>query len=181
VPPVPWLQSVDALGVIVLVLPMLRFWRWQAVRSCEPNDVTKLAIGCLLFGVAIAWLAGGELVADATGKEPLIWAFVYHFLSAIGYLYFAPVAVAVFSRTAPSSVNAMMIGTYYLSIIAGSTISGRLGGLYERLSSAQFAHPCGDRERGRTPDSVVYFAIASRADAIFWLAATCRRHRLSAT
>ena len=136
--PVPWLQSVDALGVIVLVLPMLRFWRWQAVRSCEPNDVTKLAIGCLLFGVAISWLAGGQLVADATGKVPLIWAFVYHFLSAIGYLYFAPVAVAVFSRTAPVSVNAMMIGTYYLSIFAGSTISGRLGGLYERLSSAQF-------------------------------------------
>jgi hypothetical protein len=32
----------------------------------------------------------------------------------------------------------MMIGIYYLSIFAGSTISGRLGGLYERLSSAQF-------------------------------------------
>jgi POT family proton-dependent oligopeptide transporter len=32
----------------------------------------------------------------------------------------------------------MMIGVYYLSIFAGSIISGRLGGLYERLSSAQF-------------------------------------------
>jgi proton-dependent oligopeptide transporter, POT family len=81
-------------------------------------------------------LAGGQLVADATGKVPLVWALVYHFLSAVGYLYFAPVAVAVFSRTAPASVNAMMIGIYYLSIFAGSTISGRLGGFYERLSSA---------------------------------------------
>jgi proton-dependent oligopeptide transporter, POT family len=136
--PVPWLQSVDSLGVVVLVLPMLRFWRWQAARSSEPDDVTKLAIGCLLFGIAVAWLAGGELVADATGKVPLVWALVYHFLSAVGYLYFAPVAVAVFSRTAPASINAMMIGIYYLSIFAGSIISGRLGGLYERLSSAQF-------------------------------------------
>jgi POT family proton-dependent oligopeptide transporter len=136
--PVPWLQSVDALGVVVLLPPMLQFWRWQAARSGEPNDVTKLAIGCLLFGVAVAWLAGGPLVADATGKVPLVWVLVYHFLSAVGYLYFAPVAVAVFSRTAPASVNAMMIGIYYLSIFAGSTISGRLGGLYERLSSVQF-------------------------------------------
>jgi POT family proton-dependent oligopeptide transporter len=136
--PVPWLQSVDSLGVVVLVLPMLRFWRWQATRSNEPDDVTKLAIGCLLFGVAIAWLGGGQLVADAAGKVPLVWALAYHFLSAVGYLYFAPTAVAVFSRTAPASVNAMMIGIYYLSIFAGSTISGRLGGLYERLSSAQF-------------------------------------------
>jgi POT family proton-dependent oligopeptide transporter len=136
--PVPWLQSVDALGVVVLVLPMLRFWRWQAARSSEPDDVRKLAMGCLLFSVAIAWLAGGQLVADATGKIPLVWALVYHFLSAVGYLYFAPVAVALFSRTAPASVNAMMIGIFYLSIFAGSIISGRLGGLYERLSSAQF-------------------------------------------
>jgi proton-dependent oligopeptide transporter, POT family len=136
--PVPWLQSVDALGVVVLVLPMLRFWRWQAARSSEPDDVTKLAIGCLLFGVAVAWLAGGQWAADGTGKVPLLWAFGYHLLAAIGYLYFAPVAVALFSRTAPPSVNAMMIGIYYLSIFAGSTISGRLGGLYERLSSAEF-------------------------------------------
>jgi POT family proton-dependent oligopeptide transporter len=136
--PVPWLQSVDALGVVVLMPPLLQFWRWQSARSREPNDMTKLAIGCLLFSLAIAWLAGGELVAGATGKVPLLWAVFYHIFSAVGYLYFAPVAVAVFSRTAPASVNAMMIGIYYLSIFAGSAISGRLGGLYERVSPAQF-------------------------------------------
>ncbi len=136
--PVPWLQAVDSLGVVVLLLPILQFWRWQASRSREPDDVKKLAIGCLLFGAAIAWLAAGPLAADATGKVPLVWALAYHFLSAVGYLYFSPVAVAVFSRTAPASINAMMIGIYYLSIFAGSIISGRLGGLYERVSPAQF-------------------------------------------
>jgi POT family proton-dependent oligopeptide transporter len=136
--PVPWLQAVDSLGVVVLMPPMLQFWRWQANRSSEPDDLTKLAIGCLLFGGAVAWLGCGQWVVDATGKVPLIWALAYHFLSAIGYLYFTPVAVAVFSRTAPASVNAMMIGIYYLSIFAGSAISGRLGGLYERLSPTQF-------------------------------------------
>ena len=136
--PVPWLQAVDALSVVVLLPPMLKFWRWQAIRSSEPDDLTKLGIGCLLFGAAIAWLAAGPLAADPTGKVPLVWALAYHVLSAVGYLYFAPVAVAVFSRTAPASINAMMIGVYYLSIFAGSIISGRLGGLYERLSSAQF-------------------------------------------
>jgi POT family proton-dependent oligopeptide transporter len=39
--------------------------------------------------------------------------------------------MAVIRHVTPSTV-------YYLSIFAGSTISGRLGGLYERLSSAQF-------------------------------------------
>jgi len=136
--PVPWLQAVDSLGVVVLMPPMLRFWRWQAARSREPDDLTKLAIGCLLFGGAVAWLAGGQFAVDGSGKVPLVWALTYHFLSAVGYLYFAPVAIAVFSRTAPTSVNAMMIGVYYLSMFAGSTISGRLGGLYGQLSSAEF-------------------------------------------
>lgn len=136
--PIPWLQAVDSLGVVVLLVPVLRFWRWQADRSREPDDLAKLAIGCLLFGAAVAWLAAGTLAADAAGKVPLMWALAYHFLSAVGYLYFAPVAIAVFSRTAPASINAMMIGVYYLSMFAGSVISGRLGGLYERLSPARF-------------------------------------------
>ena len=136
--PVPWLQAVDALSVVVLMPPLLKFWRWQASRSREPDDLTKLGIGCLLFGGAVAWLAAGELAADAAGKVPLVWALAYHFLSAVGYLYFSPVAVALFSRTAPASINAMMIGVYSLAVFAGSIISGRLGGLYERLSAAQF-------------------------------------------
>jgi POT family proton-dependent oligopeptide transporter len=136
--PVPWLQAVDALGVIVLMPFVLRVWKRQALRSNEPDDLTKLAIGGMLFGAAVAWLAAANLAASSSGKVPLVWALAYHFLSAIGYLYFAPVALAFFSRTAPTSINAMMIGCYYLAIFAGSTISGRLGGLYERLPAAQF-------------------------------------------
>jgi len=138
--PVPWLQSIDALGAVVMVPPILWFWRWQAAHAREPDDLTKIGHGCLLFAVAIAWLAlaGRGVLADATGKVPLWCALLYHFLSAIGYLYFAPVVIAFFSRSAPAAVNAMMLGVYYVSIFAGSTISGRLGGLYERLSSSAF-------------------------------------------
>ena len=32
----------------------------------------------------------------------------------------------------------MMVGVYYLAMFAGSTISGRIGGLYERLPAARF-------------------------------------------
>jgi proton-dependent oligopeptide transporter, POT family len=136
--PVPWLQAVDSLAVVVLVLPMMRFWRWQNARGEEPDDLAKMAIGCLLFGVALAWLAAAQLIAPAPGTVPLAWAIAYHFFSAIGYIYFAPIAIALFSRSAPAAVNALMIGVYYLSMFAGSTISGRMGGLYERVSAGRF-------------------------------------------
>jgi POT family proton-dependent oligopeptide transporter len=136
--PVPWLQAVDALGVVVLMPLVLAFWRRQAARAREPDAFAKLGLGCLLFGAAVAWLACGDLVADAAGKVPLAWALAYHFLSAIGYLYWAPSIVALFSCTAPRAVNAMMIGVYFLAIFAGSTLGGRLGALYETLSPLQF-------------------------------------------
>jgi POT family proton-dependent oligopeptide transporter len=135
---VAWLQAVDGLAAIVMVPPVLLFWRWQAERGREPDDFVKLVIGCLLFAAALTWLAGSQLVSTQPGKTPLPWALAFHILSNTGYVYFAPTAVAVFSRAAPTPVNAMMIGVYYISMFLGSTISGRLGGLYEDLSAAEF-------------------------------------------
>jgi POT family proton-dependent oligopeptide transporter len=136
--PVPWLQAIDSLGCVVLVAPLLMVWRRQAERGSEPGDLTKAGIGCLLFSGSVLWLAAADLVAGADGKVPLLWAVTFHFLSAVGWLYFAPIMIALVSRSAPASVNALMIGVYYLSIFVGSTISGRLGGLYEQLSPAAF-------------------------------------------
>jgi POT family proton-dependent oligopeptide transporter len=42
------------------------------------------------------------------------------------------------SRAAPASVNAMMVGAYYLSIFVGGIVSGWLGRFYEILSPATF-------------------------------------------
>ena len=136
--PVPWLQAIDSLAVVVLVPPMLRFWRWQDARGKEPDDLGKLALGCLLYGGAVAWLAASQLIAARQGTVPLAWAIGFHFLSATGYIYFAPIAIALYARSAPPAVNALMIGVYYLSMFAGSIISGRIGGLYERLSAGRF-------------------------------------------
>jgi POT family proton-dependent oligopeptide transporter len=136
--PVPWLQAVDGLAAVVLVPPVVLLWRWQARRGAEPDDVVKLGIGCLIFGASMTWLAAGDLVSGAVGKVPLAWALAFHVIENTGYLFVAPIAIALFSRAAPVAINAMMVSVYYLSIFAGSTISGRLGGLYELLSPARF-------------------------------------------
>jgi proton-dependent oligopeptide transporter, POT family len=136
--PVPWLQAVDGLAAVVMVLPALVFWRWQRARAAEPDDLSKLAIGCFVFAGSLVWLACGQLADPASGSVPLLWALAFHFISNAGYVYFAPIAIALYSRSAPAAVNAMMIGVYYLAIFFGSTISGRLGGLYERVSPSEF-------------------------------------------
>jgi POT family proton-dependent oligopeptide transporter len=136
--PVVWLQSLDGLAPFVLMPPTLLFWRWQAKRGAEPDGFTKLAIGCLIFAAGTAWLAAAGLATDASGRTPLIWAVVFHAVSNLGWIYFAPSTTQLFVRCAPRSVNGLMIGAASLAVTLGSIVSGRLGGLYERLDPSQF-------------------------------------------
>jgi POT family proton-dependent oligopeptide transporter len=135
--PVTWFQSVDALSAFVVAGPVIFLWGRQSRRGTEPGDLSKVVIGCLLFGLSVLWLCGGELLAGA-GKVPWPWAFTYHFLSAVGYFYVAPTAVALFARAAPVPINAMMISAYYLSTFIGSIFSGWLGRYYETMSALSF-------------------------------------------
>ncbi len=136
--PVPWLQSLDGLAPFLLLPPALWLWRWQARRGREPFEATKIAIGCFIFSASTLWLAAAPLVLDATGRTPLLWAVVFHLTSNAGWLFFVPTMNALYSRTAPASVNATLMGCNALSVSLGSVVSGRLGGLYESLTASQF-------------------------------------------
>jgi proton-dependent oligopeptide transporter, POT family len=136
--PVPWVQSIDGLAPLATMPIVLAIWRWQARRSREPDEFAKLVIGCLLFGIATAWLAAGHWAFDGGVRIPLAWALVFHLVSNFGWLYFVPTVNALFVRAAPASVSAVMLGVYYLSIFGGSLASGRLGVFYERLDPPQF-------------------------------------------
>ncbi len=68
----------------------------------------------------------------------LIWPVAFHFFTSLGYLYAAPVALSLVSRTAPIAVNAMMVGAYYLGIFVGGLLSGQLARFYEPMQPAAF-------------------------------------------
>jgi POT family proton-dependent oligopeptide transporter len=136
--PVPWLQALDGLAPFLTLPPFLLLWRWQAARGSEPNEFTKMAIGCFIFGGSVMLLAAGAWITDASGRSPLLLAVAFHFASNIGWLYFAPSANSLFGGAAPRSLTGAMIGVYTTSVFFGSLVSGRLGGLYERVTAAQF-------------------------------------------
>jgi len=136
--PVPWLQSLDGLAPFICLPPILMLWRWQARRGREPNEFTKMAIGCWMFGASTLFLAAASLMAGAHGRASLLWAIAFHFGSNIGWLFFAPTTTALVSRSAPHKINATMIGGYSVSVFLGSVISGRLGSLYERWPASEF-------------------------------------------
>jgi POT family proton-dependent oligopeptide transporter len=135
--PIPFLQSVDAAPVVLIPL-VLMYWRWQAKRGREPGEFVKAAIGCFIFGLGTWWLGFAYVAADAHGRAPLAWLAVFHLVSNLGWVFFAPTMIAIFSRLAPPSLNATMYGVYTLSVSLGGFISGRLGGLYEKVTPYTF-------------------------------------------
>ena len=135
--PVTWFQSLDSLAVLMLAPAVLWFWRLQARRSAEPDDLPKIAIGCLVFAVAMVWLSVGELLSGDSAVA-LWWPVMFHFICAWSFLYVGPIALALTSRAAPPAVNAMMVGSYYLAIFAGGIASGWLGRFYETVSPSVF-------------------------------------------
>ncbi len=135
--PVTWFQSLDSLAVLIFAPLVLWYWRHQAAARREPKDLDKVALGFLLFALACAWLAWGEQNSGA-GAVNIVWPAVFHVVCAFGYLYAGPVALSVVSRAAPPSINAMMVGAYYLAIFLGGIGSGWLGRFYEVVGPAQF-------------------------------------------
>jgi len=136
--PVPWMQAIDGLAPVLMLPLVLWLWRGQAARGREPDDLGKMAIGCALFGIGALWLAAAPLVSGADDRAPLLWAVGFHLISNLGWLYFTPIAVALYAGRAPESLRGTMIGVNTTSIFAASLISGRIGGLYEQLPAARF-------------------------------------------
>ena len=135
--PVPWLQSLDGLSPFVCVPLMLIFWRGQAARGSEPALLVKMGIGGILFGLSLLVLVFASHGPGAP-RAPLGLPIAFHLVSNIGWIYFTPVVVALMQTRSPASTRGVMAGVNNLAVTAGSLISGRLGGLYEQVSGANF-------------------------------------------
>lgn len=136
--PIPWLQSLDGLMPALTVPLVLVYWKWQGARGSEPELLTKLGIGCLIFGAAILLLAMGSHAQGSNARAPLAIPIAFHIISNLGWIYFAPVANTLMLTRSPESTRGMLYGITTLSVTGGSLISGRLGGLYEKVSGAEF-------------------------------------------
>jgi POT family proton-dependent oligopeptide transporter len=135
--PVTWLLSYDA-GVSTLFLALAVFvWRWLDKKGTTPHELTKIAIGCAISILGALWLALAAYVSG-TGKVALPWFIVFHIVNTVGFVSLYPFAIALFSRAAPPSVNAMMIGIFYLSLFGTNLMVGWVGALYSTMSHTDF-------------------------------------------
>lgn len=136
--PVPWMQSLDGLAPAIFIPLVVWHWRRQAKRGTEPDLFTKMGIGCVIFAAGVLWLAAAPLVADAQGKAPLLWPVMFHLISNLGAVYFAPVVLALYASRAPAAYRGTLLGIDTLAASAASLLSGYMGGWYEKMPPSRF-------------------------------------------
>jgi POT family proton-dependent oligopeptide transporter len=137
--PVTWLQAVDALVSTITMLGSLAFWRWWATHRTEPDEITKISLGCFVAaGAPALLLLPAFAIEGGGGKISILWTFAYTLVNDIGFANIMPVGLALYSRAAPRGLQGVMIGIYYLHLFFGNTFVGWLAGLLETMPGSQF-------------------------------------------
>lgn len=136
--PVPWFQAFDGLSPLLALPLLLMWWKKRERAGVRQDEISRMAMGCCIFGVGVVLLAAGGWALDDRGKIIVAIPIAFHLVSNVGWLYFSPSANSLFTGAAPRNTKGTMIGTYTISMFLGSLISGRLGSLYEVVSPAQF-------------------------------------------
>ncbi|MEO5493878.1 MAG: oligopeptide:H+ symporter [Sphingomonas sp.] len=137
--PTGFLVSFDSITGFFTLAGVVIFWRWYGNRWREPDELTKMVIGCLISSLAfilVAVVASHQ--AAAGGKIPLWIALVVNTLNNLGFANFFPVSLALYSRSAPRAIAATMIGIYYLFLFAANLLVGLVGGWLDVMPAGQF-------------------------------------------
>jgi POT family proton-dependent oligopeptide transporter len=137
--PVTWLQAVDAAVSTATMLGSIAFWRWWAKRRREPDELAKMALGCLVAAGGPALIIVASTIAETShGKVSLVWTLGYTLVNDLGFANILPVGLALYSRVAPQRLEGLVIGVYYLHLFLGNTFVGWLAGFLETMPGRDF-------------------------------------------
>lgn len=135
--PIPWYQSIDPLFGILGVPLLFWFWRRQARRSHEPDELTKIGTGGWIAAASNLILVAAILTSRGGLINP-VWPVLYSVGMGVAFIHFWPTLLAVVSRAAPPRVNATLMGLALMSLFIAHNLVGWLGRFYERMQPAQF-------------------------------------------
>ncbi|WP_395333795.1 peptide MFS transporter [Novosphingobium sp. BL-8H] len=136
--PSSWMITVDATLSFSMLVAVAAFWKFYADRTGrEPDELGKMIIGSLFS------MTGGMclVIAAATaggGKIGLFWPVMFHLFNSIGFAHIMPVSLALFTKIAPRSLNATVVGIYYLAFFGANKAVGIVGGWYSSMDTVSF-------------------------------------------
>ncbi|MEZ4415763.1 MAG: peptide MFS transporter [Gemmatimonadota bacterium] len=130
--PTSWLQSVNALFIILLA-PVVGSL-WVRLDERNPSIPVKFGWGLVLLGVGFFVLAWGASFATPENPVSPMWLVVTYFFHTVGELALSPVGLSSVTKLAPHRLVGQMMGVWFMGTSLGNLIAGMAAGQLESLS-----------------------------------------------
>ncbi|MFO0910036.1 MAG: peptide MFS transporter [Isosphaeraceae bacterium] len=116
-------NAINPFWIIVLSLPLVRFWRFLASKGLEPSTPTKMAIGMTLTCIAFLILGVGGLMGGDTGRVAPWWIIGAYGVISLGELMLSPMGLSLVSKVAPPRMRGLMMGCWFVATAIGNKLT----------------------------------------------------------
>jgi len=131
--PASWLQSVNALFIIIGAPIFGSIWVWLERRNANPSIPMKAGLGLLGLAAGFFVLAWGA--ANATPGSPVSpsWLVVTYFLHTVGELCISPIGLSAITKLSPERRVGQMMGVWFVGAALGNLFAGLVAGQLETM------------------------------------------------
>ena len=130
-------NAINPFWVVVLSIPLVRFWRWLGSKGLEPSTPAKIALGMLLTCLAFLILAAGGLAGGDTGRVSPWWIIGAYCVISLGELMLSPMGLSLVSKVAPARIRGLMMGGWFVATAIGNKLT-MIGKLWDKWPHSQF-------------------------------------------
>lgn len=152
-------NAINPFWIVVLSLPLVKFWGWLNSKGLEPSTPSKMAIGMLLTSLAflilfVAAKSGGDqtFVTDPDGnfllnakKEFVVeqhrvspaWLIAAYAVISLAELMLSPMGLSLVSKVAPVRVRGFMMGGWFVATAIGNKLTA-IGLLWTKWYHSSF-------------------------------------------
>ena len=134
--PASWLQSVNAIFIILLA-PVFS-WLWLWLKERQPSAPLKFALGLVFLGLGFGVMVLAALRTNGGTQQVLpTWLVLTYLFHTIGELCLSPVGLSMVTKLAPHRKVGQMMGIWFMTLSLGNLLAGLVGGRFETLPLPQ--------------------------------------------
>jgi POT family proton-dependent oligopeptide transporter len=152
-------NCINPFWIVVLSLPLVRFWSVLRKRRLEPSTPTKMALGMTLTAVAFLILftaaklggdqtfeydSAGQLVRNAKHEPSVVeglvspwWLISAYAVISLAELMLSPMGLSLVSKVAPIRMRGLMMGGWFLATAIGNKLT-MIGGYWAEWYHSSF-------------------------------------------
>ena len=130
-------NAINPFWVVLLSIPLVRFWKWMNARGLEPSTPGKMAIGMLLTCLAFLILAAAGKLGGDDGRVSPWWIIGAYGVISLGELMLSPMGLSLVSKVAPPHLRGLMMGGWFAATAIGNKLT-MIGLLWDKWPHSSF-------------------------------------------